>query len=158
MKFRIFDKTKTNWRVLSHRNRCYFKTGPLICPQGACRLSTQYQNLEHLGMELEYINPHAVIYFSSLCVTRPQYMLMPFYHFISLQELLWRYKFSQLKGSCDNGDTQVTFSFQNRATNNLDKQVCTLLVSLLLQYTPPYPNIKTPRNFVRRSLRIRKFG
>jgi len=41
------------------------------------------------------------------------------------RELLWRYKFSQLKGSCDNGDTQVTFSFQNRATNNLDKQTFT---------------------------------
>nr|CAB3266450.1 gamma-1-syntrophin-like [Phallusia mammillata] len=40
----------------------------------------------------------------------------------SSQNSLWEYKFSQLKGSADDGKSLITFSFQNRTTNQLESQ------------------------------------
>lgn len=43
--------------------------------------------------------------------------------FISLQNVLWRFKFSQLKGSSDDGKTRVKLLFQNPDTKQIETKV-----------------------------------
>ena len=43
--------------------------------------------------------------------------------FISLQNVLWRLKFSQLKGSSDDGKTRVKLLFQNLDTKQIETKV-----------------------------------
>lgn len=43
--------------------------------------------------------------------------------FISLQNVLWRFKFSQLKGSSDDGKTRVKLLFQNLDTKQIETKV-----------------------------------
>lgn len=43
--------------------------------------------------------------------------------FISPQNVLWRFKFSQLKGSSDDGKTRVKLLFQNPDTKQIETKV-----------------------------------
>jgi len=44
----------------------------------------------------------------------------------SLQAVLWRYKFSQLKGSSDDGKSKIKFLFQNQDTKLIEAKVSLL--------------------------------
>nr|XP_009860867.1 gamma-1-syntrophin-like isoform X1 [Ciona intestinalis] len=65
--------------------------------------------------------------YECVCNNRKCEFIIHFNHGFKLedsvtQETLWEYKFSQLKGSSDDRKTQITFTFQNRTTGQLDKQ------------------------------------
>lgn len=40
-----------------------------------------------------------------------------------LQAVLWRYKFSQLKGSSDDGKSKIKFLFQNQDSKSIEAKV-----------------------------------
>lgn len=41
----------------------------------------------------------------------------------TIQAVLWRYKFSQLKGSSDDGKSKIKFLFQNQDTKLIEAKV-----------------------------------
>ena len=50
------------------------------------------------------------------CIDLPMFLF-------SLQAVLWRYKFSQLKGSSDDGKSKIKFLFQNPDTKQIEAKV-----------------------------------
>ena len=49
--------------------------------------------------------------------------------FCGLQAVLWRYKFSQLKGSSDDGKSKIKFLFQNQDTKLIEAKVMHFFLS-----------------------------
>lgn len=45
------------------------------------------------------------------------------WYFCRLQAVLWRYKFSQLKGSSDDGKSKIKFLFQNQESKSIEAKV-----------------------------------
>jgi len=53
--------------------------------------------------------------------------------FLSLQNVLWRFKFSQLKGSSDDGKTKVKLLFQNPDTKQIETKVSDIIFLSLVK-------------------------
>lgn len=49
---------------------------------------------------------------------------------MSFQAVLWRYKFSQLKGSSDDGKSKIKFLFQNPESKSIEAKVSLAFVML----------------------------
>lgn len=45
---------------------------------------------------------------------------------LTFQAVLWRYKFSQLKGSSDDGKSKIKFLFQNQDSKSIEAKVAHL--------------------------------
>lgn len=46
---------------------------------------------------------------------------------MTFQAVLWRYKFSQLKGSSDDGKSKIKFLFQNQDSKSIEAKVTDLI-------------------------------
>lgn len=46
---------------------------------------------------------------------------------MTFQAVLWRYKFSQLKGSSDDGKSKIKFLFQNQDSKSIEAKVADLI-------------------------------